>query len=162
MGKHYIVDGAKCTCKFGASPGMLKASSQKKVVINAGRRMATSKELQNTFYPPGFGQCNFSWPPKPCAPMITQWLNVFRFMRLPGGAFPLMPDSKGICAVSGTPCVEITDHGQIEIPGAAHAKNATAEHQSDLDPGGSPAGLSESVEDDFDEMKVKFENTTNI
>jgi hypothetical protein len=157
MGKHYIIDGAICACKFGTAPGMLKVNSQQKVVLNANKKMATSKELQNTFYPPAFGTCKFSYPSKPCAPAITQWLSVYQSMRLPGGAFPLMPDSKGICVVSGSPCVEFTKDGQIEIPGASHAKNATAEHQSDLDPVGSPMGLSEENEDDFERIKVILE-----
>jgi len=154
MGKHYIIDGAMCSCKFGAAPGMLKVSSHQKVVLNANKKMATSKELQNTFYPPAFGVCNFGYPSKPCAPAITQWLNVYQSMRLPRGAFPLMPDSKGICAVSGAPCVEITNHGQIEIPGASHVKNASAEHQTDLDPSGNPMGLSEENEDDFEKIEL--------
>ena len=134
MGKYYIVDGAICTCKFGVAPGMLKVDSQQKLILNVGKKTATTNELQNTFYPPGFGTCKFGWPPRPCAPMITQWLNPYQGMRLPSGAFPLMPDSKGVCAVSGTPCVEIVNHGQMEIPGVSHAKNATAEHLCDLDP----------------------------
>jgi hypothetical protein len=57
-------------------------------------------------------------------------------MRLPGKAYPLMPDSKATCALSGVECIDITFHGQIEIPGPLHLKNATAEHSQELDPAG--------------------------
>jgi hypothetical protein len=152
--KYYIVEGAQCTCKFGSAPGILLVNSQQKILLNANKKVATSNELQNTFQPPGFGTCKFSYPSRPCAPVITQWMNVYQSMRLPGGAFPLMPDSKGTCAVCGSPCVEISDHGQVEIAGDSHVKNATAEHQTDLDTAGSTSGLPESDENDFD--KVEF------
>jgi hypothetical protein len=70
-----------------------------------------------------------------------------------------MPDSKGICAVSGIPCVEITADGQVEIPGVSHAKNATVEHQSDLDTAGNHLGLSETNEADFEQIMIDFENS---
>ena len=136
MKKNFIIDTAVCMCKFGTVPGRLKVSSHKLVVLNHGsKKIATSRDLQNTFYPPGFGACNFGQT-RPCSPMVTQWLNVYKGMRLPGKAYPLMPDSKATCAVSNVSCIDIIFHGQIAVPGPLHIKNATAEHQSDLDPVG--------------------------
>lgn len=138
MGKNFIIDSAVCMCKFGTAPGRLKANSHRLMVLNHGNsRIATSNELQNTFYPPAFGACTCNSPyTRPCAPVIVKWSNVYRGMRLPGNAYPLMPDSKATCSMSGVECIEITFHGQMEIPGALHVKNATAQHQSELDPAG--------------------------
>jgi len=136
MEKQFIIDTAVCVCKFGTTPGRLKVNSHNLVVMNHGnRKIATSRDLQNTFYPPGFGSCSYGGK-RPCSPMVTQWSNVYKGMRLPGNAYPLMPDSKATCSVSNTPCIDITFHGQIEIPGPLQIQNATAEHQSDLDPAG--------------------------
>jgi hypothetical protein len=138
MGKHFIIDTALCMCKFGTAPGRLKVNSHKLMVLNHGdKKIATSLELQNAFYPPGFGTCTCNSPfTRPCVPSIIQWSNVYKRMRLPGNAYPLMPDSKAACAICGAECIDITFHGQMELLGALHIKNATAEHQSDLDPAG--------------------------
>lgn len=142
MGKLFINDGAECRCKFGSAPGKLKVSSQNKLIINAGNKIATSKELQNTFYPPAFGTCNYNSPfTKKCCPSVIKWSSLYKSMRLPGNAYPLLPESKATCAIAGTECIEITDPGQIEVLGESHTKNATAEHQGELDPVGNINGL---------------------
>jgi hypothetical protein len=139
MKKYFITDGAPCICKFGTAPGMLKVNSHRLMVINhADKKIATSQELQNTFYPPAFGSCTFYSPfIRPCSPVVIQWSDFYKKMRIQGNAYPLMPESKATCAVCGAPCIDITFHGQIEIPGPLHIKNATTEHQTDLDPAGS-------------------------
>lgn len=143
MGKLFIADQALCMCKFGTAPGKLKVSSQKRMFINANKKIATSMELNNCFYPPGFLMCNFSYPPQPCKVMVIRWSNLFTKMRVNGNAYPLMPDSKAVCALCGMECIEIVNEGQIEILGPSHTKNATAEHQADLDPVGEPMALGE-------------------
>jgi len=139
MGKQFIIDTAVCMCKFGTSPGMLKVNSHNLVILNHNnRKIATSRELMNTFYPPGFGTCKSSSPyTKPCVPNIINWSNVYKGMRVQRNSYPLMPDSKATCAISGVECIDIMFHGQIEIPGPLHIKNATGEHQQELDPAGS-------------------------
>lgn len=144
MGKLFITDQAQCKCKFGTAPGKLRVNSQELMFINANKKIATSMDLKDCFYPPGFVTCKFSYPSRPCKVMVTQWTNLYEKMRLKGNAFPLMPDSKAICAVAGTECIEIIDEGQIEILGVSHAQNATAEHQGDLDPTGEPMALGEN------------------
>jgi hypothetical protein len=138
MEKNFIIDSAICMCKFGTAPGRLKVNSHRLVVLNhSDKKIATSNELQNTFYPPAFGTCTYNSPyTKPCAPVIVKWSNVYKGMRLPGNACPLMPDSKATCSMSGVECIEITFHGQIDVPTPPHVKNATEEHRSDLDPMG--------------------------
>jgi len=138
MGKSFVIDTAPCKCKYGTTPGKLKVNSHKLVVMNHGDgKMATSLELQNAFYPPGFGSCKrYSPYIKPCVPNVIKWSNLFDHMRLPGNAHPLLSDSKGTCALGGPDCIEILSDGQIEVPGPRHVKNATAEHQQELDPAG--------------------------
>jgi hypothetical protein len=154
MGKNFIIDTAVCICKFGTAPGRLKVNSHQLVTLNHGdKKMATSNELQNTFYPPAFGSCTRNSPfTHPCEPVIVRWSNVYKGMRLPGNAYPLMPDSKATCAASGVECIEITFHGQIDIPIPPHMKNATAEHLADLD----PAGIYE--EEDFSGTAILVKN----
>lgn len=136
MGKLFITDKAKCMCKFGTAPGLLKVVGHELLYINKNRKMATSKDLKECFYPPGFATCKYSYPPRPCKVMVVKWTNPYKKMRVNRDAYPLMPDSKAVCAVAGSECIEIINEGQVEILGAAHANNATAEHQGDLDPMG--------------------------
>lgn len=143
MGKLFICDQAQCMCKFGTAPGRLKVNSQELMFINANKKIATSMDMNDCFYPPGFSICKYSFPPRPCKVMVVQWTNFFKKMRLKGNGFPLMPDSKAVCAIAGVECIKIVNEGQIEILGESHAKNATAEHQGDLDPMGEPIALGE-------------------
>ena len=53
MGKKFIADGAPCMCKFGSAPGRLKVVSHQLIRINhSDKKIATSAELGNPFYPP--------------------------------------------------------------------------------------------------------------
>jgi hypothetical protein len=135
MKKHFIIDTAVCMCKFGTVTGLLKVISHNLMVLNhSNSKIATTMELGSPFYPPMFGVCKANWPPRPCVPNIIKWSNPFKKMRLQGNAYPLMPDSKATCAMCGAECIDIMFHGQLEIPGPLHIQNATAEHQSELDP----------------------------
>lgn len=138
MGKKFITDGAPCMCKFGTVPGRLMVISHQLMVINnSNKKICTSMELGAPFYPPMFGVCKASWPPRPCTPAVTLWENVYKGMRINLLSNPLLPESKATCAAGGAQCIEIVHHGQVEILGPPHLKSATAEHQSDLDPTGS-------------------------
>ncbi|GHT35398.1 hypothetical protein FACS189434_13140 [Bacteroidia bacterium] len=166
MAKEFLVEGALCMCKFGASPGKLKvtdnhssgvtvigkgASPGKLKVTdntffkaNGGKLVATSQTLGNVFDPPGFGVCKVSpMSPKPCVPAITMWSGLFAGLKTSAGAQPLTDESKGTCG-SGVPqCIEFMMTGQIPVPGMKNIQEATAEHQTDLDPMGEAAALTE-------------------
>jgi hypothetical protein len=75
-------------------------------------------------------------------------------MRLPGNAYPLMPDSKATCALSGVECIDITFHGQMNMPLPPGMKSSTEEHRSDLD----PMGVYE--DEDFSVTAILSENET--
>lgn len=140
MGKLFIVDQAECICKYGTAPAKLKVSSHGLMFINANKKIATSMDLENCFYPPAFATCKYSSPSRPCKVMVTKWSNLYEKLRVAGNAYPLMPDSKATCAVAGKECIEIAKEGQIEILGKSQTKNTT-EHQADLDPMGDPMAL---------------------
>jgi len=137
MANSFIVEGAICMCRYGASPGKLCVNSNKFIFLNGGSAMATTLEIGNTFQPPAFGTCNMGQN-KPCNPAIIKWSNPFTGMILPKGAQALTMESKATCALAGSECIEIKMNGQIEVPGVPQAKAATAEHQGDMDPVGEP------------------------
>jgi hypothetical protein len=138
MSKNFIVDGAPCTCKYGTVPGLLKVISHQIMVVNHGnRKIATSMELGAPFYPPMFGVCKSTWPPRQCSPAITQWDDVYKGMRINLLSNPLLPDSKATCSAGCPRCIDIVNHGQFQLLGLPHLQGATAEHQSELDPTGS-------------------------
>lgn len=144
MGKKFIVEGAMCTCMFGASPGKLTVTDQQFAHINGSKLTATDKNLGNVFMPPGFGICKKSWPPRPCTPMITQWSNAFTKIKINRVASPLLEDSKGTCALGSSNCVQFVMNGQIAMPGAPQMALASSGFQGDLDPLGEPLALNEA------------------
>ena len=138
MGKKFITDGAPCMCKYGSIPGRLMVISHQLMVINhSNKKIGTSMELGSPFYPPMFGVCKSTWPPRPCTPAVIQWEQVYKGVRINQVSNPLLPESKATCAAGCPQCIEIVHHGQTELLGSPHVKSATAEHQSDLDPTGS-------------------------
>lgn len=144
MPKEFLVEGALCMCKFGASPGRLKVTDNTFFKVNGGKRVATSQTLGNVFDPPGFGVCKVSpTTPKPCVPAIVQWSSFFPKLRTMTGALPLTDESKGTCG-SGIPeCIEFSMTGQLPVPGVKNMQEATSEHQTELDPLGAATALSE-------------------
>ena len=61
-----------------------------------------------------FGNClkKGGNPLPPCISVITEWKDFYKRITLSNGGNILLEDSKAICAVAGTPCIEIIDHGQ--------------------------------------------------
>lgn len=149
MGKEFITDGALCMCQYGAAPGKLKVSFNDKVTINGGKKIATNMDLGNCFQPPGFGSCNQNpMMSKPCNPSVVQWSNAFEKLKIKSAAHPLMPNSKAICAIAGSECIQIQNHGQVAVLGTAQMNNSSAEHQTELDPAGDPQVFGENEEDE--------------
>lgn len=142
MAKEFIVDGAPCMCKHGASPGKLKVSDNSFFMMNGSKLSATTMTLGNAMYPPAFGVCKINPAvPKPCVPAITKWSGQFSGLKTSSGGYPLTDESKGTCG-SGTPdCIQFMQTGQIPVPGPKQLAKATAEHQGELDPMGEPAAL---------------------
>lgn len=153
MGKEFIVEKAICICKYGESPGILVVTDQQISLMN-GKLTATTMTLGNVFQPPGFGMCKMNpMIPRPCAPAIAKWSNHYEGMSINNTSFPLTDKSKGTCARGAPDCVEFIKTGQIPIPGPPQIATACAVQQLNLDPLGSPFGLTPEQED-YD-VKIK-------
>jgi len=144
MPKEFLVQGAMGMCKFGASPGRLKITDNTFFKANGNKLVGTSLTLGNVFDPPGFGVCKATpMSPKPCMPAVVQWSGFFQGLKMMTGAHPLTDKSKATCSTGAPECIEFTMTGQLPVPGAKNMKEATAEHQTELDPMGDSAGLTE-------------------
>lgn len=140
--KKVVCHGALCKCQFGDVPDTLTVLSQQKNYINdnAGSQklVATDKELGMPFQAKTFGQCKLQPTGssfKPCMPNITKWDGAFQKTQLKANqGYPLLEDSKATCAIAGSPCVEITFHGQTAGASSQNAENADEELLSQVLP----------------------------
>ncbi len=138
--KHVVVQGAICKCQFGNMPDKLKVLSHKKEYANdkAGSQklIATTKEIgATTFEKNTFGNClKMGTPPPPCKPMVTEWKDFYKDVTLSNGGNIILEDSKAVCAIAGTPCISVLNHGQMTEPSGQNFKNANADVQKQLNP----------------------------
>jgi hypothetical protein len=138
--KHIVVQGAMCKCQFGQAPDKLKVLTHQKEYANdkaaSKKLIVTTKEIGGaTFEKNTFGNCTkMGSPPPPCKIMVTEWQNFYDKVQLSNGGFIIVEDSKAVCAVAGTPCIEIIDHGQRAEAGAQNFKNADKEVQQQINP----------------------------
>lgn len=127
--KHLVCHGAMCKCQFGTAPDNLVVLTQNKIYINdeksSEKLVATTMDLGPTFEKKTFGTCAMT--NSACVPNITIWNGFYDAIILPNQGNPLLEDSKGTCAVGGTPCVEILFHGQVSEPTALNAENKDEE-----------------------------------
>lgn len=159
MEKEFIVEKALCRCSFGTAPAMLEVANQKKGKINGGKRTATTLTLgSNVFTGCGFGTCNKNpSSPVPCKAVVTRWSEGFSKLSVCGGA-PLIPSSKGSCAMGTPDCISIIQSGQIPIPGTPQLRQAAKQHQADLDPLSSSSALNEhQIDFDFEDGRIEDE-----
>ncbi len=138
--KHLVVQDAICKCQFGSAPDKLKVLSHKKEYANdkdgSKKLIATTKEIgAATFEKNTFGNCpKMGNPPPPCKPNVTEWKGFYKDVVMSNKGNPLLEDSKAVCAVAGSPCIEIIKHGQMTSAGAQNFKNANPAVQKQLNP----------------------------
>ncbi|MBF8455567.1 DUF4280 domain-containing protein [Kaistella sp. G5-32] len=138
--KHIVVQGALCKCQFGQVPDKLKVLSHKKEYANdkeaSKKLIATTMEIgPATFEKNTFGTCSkMGSPPPPCVPVVTEWKGFYKDVTLSNSGNILVEDSKAVCAVAGTPCIEILDHGQRTEASAQNFKNADKDVQQQINP----------------------------
>lgn len=138
--KHILVQGALCKCQFGQLPDKLKVLSHKKEYANdkdaSKKLIATTMEIgATTLEKNTFGNCiKMGSPPPPCKPMITEWKGFYKEVVLSNGGNILVEDSKAVCAIAGTPCIEIIDHGQRTEASKQNFKNADKDVQQQINP----------------------------
>ncbi|AZA51727.1 DUF4280 domain-containing protein [Chryseobacterium sp. G0201] len=138
--KHIVVQGAMCKCQFGQVPDKLKVLSHKKEYANdksaSKKLIVTTKEIgAATFEKNTFGNCpKMGVPPPPCKIMVTEWQKFYDKVQLSNGGFIILEDSKAVCAIAGTPCIEIIDHGQRAEASEQNFKNADPDVQQQINP----------------------------
>lgn len=155
MTDKFIVEGALCACKFGTAPARLIVLSPDRAHMNGGKSIADTMNLGNVFRPPGFAMCNSTYPPKPCVPAVTRWSGAFDRIRFNRAASPLLPVSKGTCALGCPHCIEFIEEGQMAIPGAGQMNLAAAGFQGDLDPLGESLALHEDRIEAFKRIMLR-------
>lgn len=138
--KHIVVHGAQCKCQFGQAPDKLKVLSHQKEYANdkaaSKKLIVTTKEIGGaTFEKNTFGNCTkMGSPPPPCKIMVTEWQDYYEKVQLSNGGCIILESSKAICAVAGTPCIEIIDHGQRAEASEQNFKNADQDVQQQINP----------------------------
>lgn len=138
--KHIVVQGAMCKCQFGQAPDKLKVLTHQKEYANdkeaSKKLIVTTKEIGGaTFEKNTFGNCTkMGSPPPPCKIMVTEWQDFYDKVQLSNGGHIIVENSKAICAVAGTPCIEIIDHGQRAEASQQNFKNADKDVQQQLNP----------------------------
>jgi hypothetical protein len=142
--KHIVVQGAQCKCQFGQAPDKIKVLSHKKEYANdknaSKKLIVTTKEIGGTTLEKNtFGNCTkMGNPPPPCKPMITEWKDFYEDVTLSNGGHVILENSKAVCAIAGTPCIEIIDHGQRAEASQQNFKNANKEVHKQINPLVSP------------------------
>ncbi|RFM30009.1 DUF4280 domain-containing protein [Deminuibacter soli] len=135
--KHLVCQGAVCQCKFGTTPDKLKVKSQQGYYVNdkdgAQKPIANTKDIGQPFEANTFGSCK-KMNNNSCKPNITAWKDFYDQVTLPNNGKILLENSKAVCAVAGSPCIDITFHGQTAAITAAHAQKANNDVQSQLNP----------------------------
>ena len=138
--KHIVVQDAICKCQFGQAPDKIKVLSHQKEYANdkdaSKKLIVTTKEIGGaTLEKNTFGGCTKQGsPPPPCKPMITEWKGFYDKVQLSNGGFIILEDSKAICAIAGTPCISIIDHGQRTEASQQNFKNADKDVQQQINP----------------------------
>lgn len=155
MADRFIVEGAFCTCKFGTTPARLLVLVPNHTHMNGGKMIADTLNLGNVFYSPGFTMCNSTNPPKPCIPAVTQWSGAFDKIKFNRTASPLLPSSKGSCALGCPNCIEFINEGQIAILGIEQIKQVASEFLGDMDPLGEHLALHEEQIEAFKQITLK-------
>lgn len=136
--KEAVCQGATCQCKFGTTPDTLKVLTQTKQYINdkdaAYKLMATHKDIGMTFEKNTFGSCKKN-NNNPCVPALTKWDGYYKKVTIAqNGGHPILEDSKGTCAVGGSPCIEIIHTGQVADFSQQNIDNADTELLGQVNP----------------------------
>lgn len=139
--KEIIVQGATCECKFGSTTDKLKVLTQQKHYVNdkdGGQKLIASHvDVGMTFEKNTFGQCKLQpngGGYNPCVPALSEWTGQYKDMVLINGGQVLVEDSKGVCSISGSPCIAFTKTGQKGQPSQQNIDNADEEQQSQINP----------------------------
>jgi hypothetical protein len=138
--KYILVQGATLKCRFGNTSDTLLVKTHAKEFANdpEGREkpIATTKETgSSTLKNNSFGSCSqLGSPPPPCKVNITEWIDFYPKITLSNEGKVLLECSSAICALAGTPCISVVNHGQIVTLSKQNFKNADTEVMTQLNP----------------------------
>ncbi|WP_129715005.1 DUF4280 domain-containing protein [Pedobacter sp. SYP-B3415] len=139
--KEIVVQGATCECQFGTQPDKLKVLTQEKHYVNdmdgSKKLIASHVDTGMTFEKNTFGNCKLQPSGSgylPCVPKLTKWTAQYEDMVLVNNGQVLVEDSKGICAISGSPCIKISKTGQKGSVSSQNIENADEKTQSQVNP----------------------------
>lgn len=134
--KHLVCNGAICQCKFGTTPDKLKVKQTDYYVNDSNgseKSIANTMDIGQPFEANTFGSCK-KMNNNPCKPAVTEWKDFYDNVTLQNGGKILLENSKATCAVGGSPCIDITFHGQTASVTQHHAAKAEENKQSQLNP----------------------------
>jgi hypothetical protein len=136
--KFVVVQGAICKCQFGKTTDKIKVLSHEKEYANdkdgTKKLIVTTKEIgAQTFDNNTFGSCS-KMNESRCTPMVKEWQDFYKDVLLSNGGNIIVEDSKAVCSIAGTPCIEITNHGQITEASKQNFKNTNKEVHNQLNP----------------------------
>ncbi|MBE7635102.1 DUF4280 domain-containing protein [Tenacibaculum finnmarkense] len=160
---HIVVQGASCECQFGNSPDDLVVQSQSKEFINdsggSKKLIGNTMDIGMPFKGKTFGKCKLQPTSSgylPCIPALQKWDDFYDKIELDNGGNILTEKSKATCAISGTPCVKFTWHGQTAQGGSSNVAQTDEETQSHLNPMVNIKKMEVSKENDLDTETAKW------
>ncbi len=146
-----VCQGASCACKHGSTSDSLKVISTHKEYVNeiegSTKMIATTMDIGVPFEAGNFGNCKLQ--SSSCTPSIVEWKDFYEKVTLSNQGQILTEKSKAVCAIAGTPCVEITFHGQTATPTKGLVDQTDEETHSQLNP------LAKPKEEPYRESKIK-------
>ncbi|WP_405266366.1 DUF4280 domain-containing protein [Cellulophaga sp. Ld12] len=139
--KFLVCTGAMCQCKQGFTPDSLNVLSQNKYYINdqggSTKLIGNTMDLGLPFKAGTFGMCKLQpngSSYNPCVPSITGWDGAYEKAVLGNGGQILTEESKGICAIAGSPVIEFITNGQMGAPQASNFEDTSDEIHQELNP----------------------------
>ncbi|QXP52958.1 DUF4280 domain-containing protein [Cellulophaga sp. HaHa_2_1] len=139
--KFLVCTGAMCQCKQGFAPDSLNVLSQSKYYINdqggSTKLIGNTMDLGLPFKAGTFGMCKLQpngSSYNPCVPSIIGWDGAYEKAVLGNGGQILTEESKGICAIAGSPVIEFITNGQMGAPQASNFTDISDEIHQQLNP----------------------------
>ncbi len=150
--KHVVVQGALCKCRFGTAPDHLKVLSHAKEFANddggVKKLVASTKEVgAATFEKNCFGSCA-KMNNNLCKAIVQEWTDYYEKTVLNHQGKILTEESKAVCPVAGSPCIEIIWHGQT----ASVTKSSAAKSNKNLHAQQNPLVNTGEIEDEMNGM----------
>lgn len=148
--KFIIVSGAICKCKFGTAPDKLVVRSHQKEYANdkngSKKLIASTKDIgPATFQNNMFGSCS-KMNNNPCKAVVQEWKDHSERITLTHGGKALREDSKAVCPIGNSPCIEIIWHGQAISVSRPDVKKSDKRSHAQMNPLIDTEAIEEEIE----------------